>query len=371
MNSSEENDQREGPKPVISGEQSAAPVRYDLATVFLGGLFCLAAIATLQVCSAIVLPVVFAFIFNLLLQAPMRLLDRMYVPRTVGAVLAIGLVVCSLVGVGAALSGPAASWAEKLPAGIPRLEEHLSFLSTPLDTLERFLYQAERVAEGQAAGAPSIAVQGGSFLNRLVFGTRDIADGLLTMVVVLFFLLVSGDIFLRRLVEVLPHFSDKRRAVEISQRIENDISLYLITITMMNMFVGLATATAAYLCGLGDPILWGSVAFLLNYVPYLGPMVGIAIFVLAGLLSFDSFWRALLPAALFFGIHLIEGETLTPMLLARRFTLNPVLVILALIFWYWMWGVLGAILAVPMLAITKIICDRIQALKALGHFLEA
>ncbi len=371
MDSTEENDQRQEPKPVIPGDRAAAPARYELGTVFLGGLFCLAAIAALQVSSAIVLPVVFAFIFNLLLQAPMRLLDRLYLPRTVGAVLAIGLIVGSLVGVGAALSGPAASWAEKLPAGIPRLEEHLSFLSTPLDTLERFLHQAERVAQGQVAGAPPIAVQGASFLNRLVFGTRDIADGLLTMVVVLFFLLVSGDIFLRRLVEVLPHFSDKRRAVEISQQIENDISVYLITITTMNMFVGLATATAAYFCGLGDPILWGSVAFLLNYVPYLGPMVGIAIFVLAGLLSFDSFWRALLPAALYFGIHLIEGETLTPMLLARRFTLNPVLVILALIFWYWMWGVLGAILAVPMLAITKIICDRIQSLKALGHFLEA
>jgi predicted PurR-regulated permease PerM len=370
MDSSEDDDKREELKPVIPSEQSAALVHYDLATVFLGGLFCLAAIAALQASSAIVVPVVFAFIFNLLLQAPMRILDRLYVPRTIGAVLAIGLIVGSLVGVGAALSGPAASWAEKLPAGIPRLEQHLSFLSAPLDTLQRFLHQAERVAEGQASGAPSIAVQGASFLNKVVFGTRDIADGLLTMVVVLFFLLVSGDTFLRRLVEILPHFSDKRRAVEISQRIQNDVSVYLITITTMNMVVGLATATAAYFCGLGDPVLWGSVAFLLNYVPYLGPLVGIAIFVLAGLLSFDSFWRALLPATLFFGIHLIEGETLTPMLLARRFTLNPVLVILALIFWYWTWGVLGAILAVPMLAITKIICDRIQSLKALGHFLE-
>ena len=83
-----------------------------------------------------------------------------------------------------------------------------------------------------------------------------------------------------------------------------------------------------------------------------------------------SLWCALLPPALYFGIHLVEGETLTPMLLARRFTLNPVLVILALVFWFWMWGVLGAILAVPMLAILKIICDRLRPLKALGHFLE-
>ena len=125
-----------------------------------------------------------------------------------------------------------------------------------------------------------------------------------------------------------------------------------------------------YLCGLGDPLLWGAAAFLLNYVPILGPLFGIAIFVLAGMLSFDSLWSALLPAALYLGIHLGEGETLTPMLLARRFTLNPVLVILSLVFWFWMWGVPGAILAVPMLAILKIVSDRVRPLKALGHVLE-
>jgi predicted PurR-regulated permease PerM len=353
------------------GQGPPMPVHCDLGTTFLGGLFCLAAIAALQVSGPIVLPIVFAFLFNLLIQPAIRAMDRLYIPRTVGAVLAIVLVVGGLVGLGTALSGPAASWAAKLPAGIPRLEEHLSFLRAPLDTLQTFLHQAERVAEGQAQGTPSIAVQGSGFLNKVVFGTRDIADGLFTMVLVLFFLLASGDTFLRRLVEILPSFGDKRRAVEISQRIENDISGYLVTITAMNIAVGLSTAGATYFCGLGDPVLWGSVAFLLNYVPFLGPLVGVAIFVLAGLLSFDALWQALLPAALFFGIHLIEGETLTPMLLARRFTLNPVLVIVALIFWYWMWGVLGAILAVPMVAITKIICDRIPSLMTLGHFLEA
>jgi len=102
----------------------------------------------------------------------------------------------------------------------------------------------------------------------------------------------------------------------------------------------------------------------------LGPLFGSFIFLLAGLLSFDSLWWALLPPALYLGIHLVEGETLTPMLLARRFTLNPVLVILALVFWFWMWGVPGAILAVPMPAIVKIVCDRVRSLKTLGHFLE-
>jgi predicted PurR-regulated permease PerM len=138
----------------------------------------------------------------------------------------------------------------------------------------------------------------------------------------------------------------------------------------MNAAVGIATGIATYFCGLGDPILWGSAAFLLNYVPILGPLIGVGMFVLVGLLSFDTLWQALIPAALFFGIHLIEGEAVTPLLLARRFTLNPFLVVLALVFWYWMWGVPGAILAVPMLAITKIVCDGITPLRAFGHFLE-
>jgi predicted PurR-regulated permease PerM len=343
----------------------------SLATLFLGGLFGLGAVAALYCSSAVLLPVVFAFIFNLLLQLPMRAICRLYIPRPVGAALVIGLVVFSLAGLGTALSVPAASWAAKLPTGIPRLEEHLSFLSAPLDTLQRVLRQAELVSEGQPHGTPTVAVQGSGFLNRIIFGTRDIADGLFTTLLLLFFLLASGDTFLRRLVEVLPHFGDKRRAVEISQRIQSDISGYLLTITAMNMAVGLAMAGAAYFCGLGDPVLWGSVAFSLNYIPFLGPLLGIAIFILAGLLSFDALWQAVLPAALFLGIHLIEGETLTPMLLARRFTLNPVLIVLSLIFWYWMWGVLGAILAVPMLASTKIICDGIPSFSNFGHFLEA
>ena len=125
----------------------------------------------------------------------------------------------------------------------------------------------------------------------------------------LFFLLVSGDIFLHRLVEILPRFRSKRQVVEISQQIESDVSAYLVTITIMNAAVGIATALAMWLTGVGDPILWGTVAFLLNYVPILGTALGVMIFLLAGLLTHDTLWQALLPAGLYFGFHLIEGET--------------------------------------------------------------
>ena len=246
-------------------------------------------------------------------------------------------------------------------------------MRAPIEAVQQFLQRAEGYVSGDApstAGTPRAPTIGSSLWVTLFEGTRVFVGGLFETVLVLFFLLLSGDTFLRRLVEILPRFRNKRQAIEISQHIEHDISAYLITVTIMNAAVGLATALVMWLCGLGDPILWGAIAFLFNYVPILGPMIGLVTFTLAGLLTVNTLWGALLPAALYLAIHLVEGETITPMLLARRFTLNPVLVIMALIFWYWMWGVPGAILAVPMLAITKIICDRIQVLAAFGHFLE-
>ena len=158
--------------------------------------------------------------------------------------------------------------------------------------------------------------------ERVLVGIRMLAGGAFTTLLVLFFVLVSGEIFLRRLVEILPRFKDKKQLVDISQQIEADISVYLATITMMNTLVGIATGVMAWLCGLGDPLLWGTFAFLLNYVPVLGPTAGVMIFLVVGLVSLDPLWFALLPAALYLLIHVAEGETVTPMLLASRFTLR-------------------------------------------------
>jgi predicted PurR-regulated permease PerM len=236
--------------------------------------------------------------------------------------------------------------------------------------VQTFINRAEGLAPGAEAKPLPVKVEGTGLSERLLNGTRNVVSGLLETVLVLFFLLISGDTFLRRLVEILPRFKDKRQAVDISNQIESDISAYLVTITIMNAAVGVATGTVVACAGLGDPVLWGTVAFLLNYVPILGPMIGVVIFLMVGLLSIDTLWIAFLPAGLYLAIHMIEGETVTPLLLARRFTVNPVLVIVALVFWYWMWGVPGAILATPMLAITKIVCDRINSLTAFGHFIE-
>ena len=355
---------------LLAEEPEEMPLPSDPKIIFLGGLFFLALLTTAYVAREVVLPLIFAIVLKLLLQPALRILQGLRVPRLFAALLLILALFGSIVGLGAAISGPAGSWAAKLPEGIPRLQERLIFLRAPINTLQVFLQQVEDFGgTGQSANAAA-PTQGPTLLTKLFTGTRNFASGFFTTVLFLFFLLLTGDVFLHRLVEILPRFMSKRQVVEISQQIERDISAYLVTITILNAAVGIAMALAMWLTGVGDPILWGTVAFLLNYVPILGTALGMAVFLLAGLLTNDTLWQALLPAGLYIVLHLIEGETVTPMLLAKRFTLNPVLVVISLVFWFWMWGIPGAILSVPMLAITKIICDRVRPLAAFGHFLE-
>lgn len=356
-----------GPVPTVD-----APLPSDPRTVLLAGIFLLALFAALYAAAELVLPLVLAILLKLLLQPACRLLEKLGLPRSLAALLLILGLASAIVAIGAALVGPAAAWADKLPASLPRLEERLSFLSEPINAVRRFLSYAEGLGNGETAPAQTAeeAGEGLGLSKLLIEGMRDFLSGLLTTLLLLFFLLLAGDTFLRRLVEVLPRFHDKRQAVDLSLRIERDISLYLVTITAMNAIVGLSTGIVMWACGVGNPLLWGVVSFLLNYVPVLGPIFATLLFVLVGLLTIDVLWQAFLPAMLYFLIHVIEGELVTPLLLARRFTLNPALVIVSLIFWYWMWGVPGAILAVPMLAVTKLVCDRIRPLAAFGHFLS-
>jgi predicted PurR-regulated permease PerM len=346
------------------------PLPQDARTVFLGGLFVLASLAALSVASEIVLPIVLALVLKLLLQPIVRGCERIRLPRFVGALLAIVLVIGALVGIGMLLKGPATDWAAKLPQAIPRIEAKLRFLIPPVDALRHTLAEIQGGGQGTAPISDAQPVRLPNLFDTLFSGTKALAAGFFTMLLVLFYLLLFGETFLRRFVEILPRFKDKRRAVEISLHIERDVSAYLLTITAINAVVGVATGGVMFLCGVGDPILWGAAAFGLNYVPIIGAMVGVALYAAVGVLALGVEPYALLPAGLYLVIHIIEGEAVTPMLLARRFTINPVAVVLGLVFWYWMWGVPGAVLAVPMLAITKIICDDVPPLRAFGHFLE-
>ena len=351
-----------------AAESDDMPLPTDPRTVFLGGLFLIACLAVLYVASEVVLPLILAIVLKLLLQPFVRLLERIRIPRGVGAILSVLLVLVAFGGTISLLAGPAAAWAGKLPEAIPKLRDSLSFLHEPIDAAQRMMKQISGLAGGSAE--PAAGMKPTALVGAVLSGSATATSGLFTTLLILFYLLVSGEIFLRRLVEILPRFKDKRSAVELASHIEQNVSIYLLTVTCINALVGVATGCVMWLCGVANPVLWGAVAFVVNFVPILGPMVGIIIFLMASVLSLGVSWWALLPVGLYLGIHVLEGEIATPMLLAHRFTINPVAMILALIFWYWMWGVAGAILAVPLLAVTKIVCDDLRPLRAFGHLLE-
>jgi predicted PurR-regulated permease PerM len=357
--------------PARNNVQIDADRPTDLKTVFLGALAGLAVLAVCYAGAEIILPIILALVLNLVFQPVLRGLENLYIPRILAALILVVLFVAAIILLGYFVVTAITAWIPQLPHLLPKLQERISFVSRPIASLQRVFDHIQDLAPGGGAGAaPHVAVQSTPISERIMTGVRQVGGGAFEMVLVLFFLLIAGDRFLRRLVEILPRFEDKRQAVDISQRIEHDISVYLATITIMNTLVGIATGAMTWLVGLGSPLLWGTIAFLLNYVPVLGPTAGVIMFMVVGLVMMDTVWMAFLPPALYLMIHVAEGETITPLILAGRFTLNPVLVMVSLIFWYWMWGVAGAILSTPLLAIAKIVCDRIEKLRPFGHFIE-
>ena len=353
--------------PKVTEERPTLALPQDLKTFLLLGIFSLLFLYALYLLGELIVPIICAFMLSLALRPTMDFLTRLHIPKFVAGLAIVLMGAGCLLGAAYLLAGPTSAWLAKAPASLTTLQTRLAGLIEVTDKIQEAGKEVEKISTDPKT--PEVAVKGPPLTSFLFSGTRAVVTGLITTAVLLFFLLVSGDLFLRRLIEILPTMSDKKQAVSIANEIQRTVSGYLVTIVMMNMGVGLMTGIAAYLCGLADPIMWGAMAFLLNFAPYFGPLVGVGIFALAGLLTFDSLWHAVLPAALYLAIHMAEGEGITPILLARRFTLNPVLLIISLIFWYWMWGIAGAILAVPMLATFKLVCDRIEPLMALGHFL--
>jgi predicted PurR-regulated permease PerM len=364
--------QENGPDPIVRVEPApSSPVSIGIMV-----LTTLAVICALYVGKEVVLPIALALVLKLMLQPIMHFLcDRLRIPQSLAAVLLIICVFGAVAVVALTISGPASSWIQKIPEILPDVKQKLQGLRQPIEHLQRVFSEVESMATsaGQEAAVPTVAVKDGSGVasvaSTLALGTISMLSRFFATMVVLFFLLAAGDRLLRGLIEVLPRFSDKRQAATIATEIQHHIGGYLLTITVMNALVGIATGLAMHWSGLRDPILWGSLAFLLNYVPILGPLTGIGIFLVAGIVTLDWPWSALMPAELYLLIHILEGEMITPMLLASRFKLNAVLVIVSLFFWHALWGIPGALLAVPMLATFKIVCDHIEPLKPAAHII--
>jgi predicted PurR-regulated permease PerM len=193
--------------------------------------------------------------------------------------------------------------------------------------------------------------------------------GLLEIFILLYFLLAGGDLFLQKLIKVLPHFCDKVKAVEIARATEAAVSAYLSTAFLVNIVEGSVVALVLWLLGMPNAVLWGVLVACFEFVPYLGALAAVIVLAVAGLATFDEVGHALLIPGSFLAINLLQANLVTPMLLGHRLTLNPVAIFIGLAFFFWIWGVPGAFLAVPLLASFKIFCDHIESLAAIGEFL--
>lgn len=333
----------------------------------LTGLFVLAVFYTLYFARPFLMPLVLAVLLNLLLSPVVQLLRRWRVPAWLAAGVVVLLLVAVLLGSVYMLLDPALEWLDRAPETLARIEAQLERLRGPV---ERATQEMERLAQSAGAGADrTVQVQGTSLSESILDRAQEVGAGAVVVLALLFFFLASGDLFLRKLIRVLPTLDDKKRAVDIARTLQREISVYLATVTLINACLGLAVGVVMHLLGMPNPALWGVMATILNFVPYLGAVVGIAVVAVVGALTFGSPGEMLLPPLAYFLLTGGEGYFLTPAIHGRRLTLNPVMILLGLVFWGWLWGVVGAVLAVPMLATAKIFCDHIRPLAPVGELL--
>lgn len=335
------------------------------------GLFVLAVFYTLYLGKAFFLPVVVALLLDRLLSPVVKALRRVNVPTSIGA----ALVLAVLVGVTATaiynLSYPAAQWVERAPENIRMAETKLRDVIAPVEHMQAAAREVEEAARGTSGDErETISLERPSLASTVMGQMQAFLVGIFVTFFLLYFLLASGDHFLRTFVRVLQNLRHRRKAVEITHRIDAALTTYLFTAALINTGMGVVVTLTMYLLGMPNPELWGILAAFLNFIPYIGPVITTTIIGLVALVSFDTLGEALMPPLVYFTINAMEGYFVTPLVMGRRLTLNPVFILLSVVFWGWMWGIAGSLLAVPLLVAFKIFCDNIDALRSVGAFLE-
>ncbi|MEO8294136.1 MAG: AI-2E family transporter [Gemmatimonadota bacterium] len=340
----------------------------DPRVMLLAGLLLLAVFYTLYFARGVVVPVTIAVLLNFLFSPVVRWLKkRLRFPFGFSAALIILALVSGLVFTFYNLAAPAAAWVSKGPRSLKRVEAKLRVLRRPVDEVSK---TAERVEEMTNSGGnePATVQLKEAGLKEAIFGnTRSLLVGGTLVFTLLFFLLAGGDLFMAKLIKVLPRLRDKKLALTIAVETEKSVSTYLAATTAINVGLGVLTGLSVYLIGLPNPVLWGIVGGLLNFIPYVGGFIAVIVLGLAGMATFDGTTRALMPAAAYFLLTNLESFV-TPYILGSSLALNPVVVFISVLFWGWLWGIAGALLAVPIMATVKIFCDHMK-MTALGEFL--
>ena len=347
---------------------------FDTRSVATTGLFLLAIFYTAYFVRSLLLPFILALLLSYLLRPIVRFLTKIKIPPFIGSALILLSVVLMIGYAISVLAAPAAGWLEKAPYSLQQLKQKLDPFKKPMEKVAQASGAIENLAATDTGKeqkkTPVVEVKQHPITDRLVGQTPELVVSTLTTLILLYFLLAYDGVFLAKLIKLMPTLSDKKRAVSIAHEIEGQVSRYLFTITVINCCLGLAVGTAVGLLGLPNPAMWGAMVALLNFIPYLGALTGIVCMTLGAVLSFDSISYALLFPASYLILASLEGNFITPMVMGRSLTLNPVLVLLSLTFWGWMWGIVGVIMAVPILAAFKIFCSHIEQMEPLAEFIS-
>lgn len=344
------------------------PVQFVVAVV--------GVIALLYFARPVVLPVFVACVAAMILKPLIRWLSYCRLRPALAAGLVLGLLLTA-VGIGFfQLGRPAMAWVNDAPEHMTQLRQRVQKVFPRAGRLSRAaavndLGATEDEKKNDQQKTPMVEVKDQRGTNSFMNWTGTFLTGVGETLVLLYLLLASGDLFLQKLVRVMPTLSDKKRAVEISHEIQQNISNYLFSVSLINLGLGVVVSFGLHFLGVSNAVMWGLFVAVLNFVPYFGPVAGVIVLGAVGLLTFDTLWQALLPPAWYLLLHLLEANLITPVLLGRRFTLNPVVIFVSLIFWTWLWGVPGALLSVPILVSVKVVCDRVPALSHVSELLTS
>ena len=351
--------------------------RIDRLTWVVSGLLLIAVFYTLYFGYEFFMPAAAAIILALVLSPVVAALARVRVPRPVGALLVLAILVATL-GVGfLQLATPAAEWIENAPRALEELERKLLPVKRSVEQVQEAAQEVEKATQvgptattgGRAEPVP-VVVSPRSMLDRVFGGFQQTVLHLGFCVVFAYFLLAYADVFQEKLINALPRVQQKKQAMAVTRQIANDVSGYLFAITLINIGLGATVGIGLHLVGLPNALLWGVMVAILNYIPYFGFLVGIAVIFLVGLTNFETLTEALFGPAIYLLCSVIESEFLTPALLGRRLVLNPAIIFLVVVFWGWFWGIAGALLAVPFLIVLKGISNYFAPLATFGELLS-
>jgi predicted PurR-regulated permease PerM len=270
------------------------------------------------------------------------------------------------------LLGPVAAIVADAPRIGNEIQEKFSVLRRPVAAIGRATAQIESIVSPDD-GTEKVVVDssGGAVIGDIATdaGQRLAAMGL--SLVLLFFILASGDLFQEKLIKVLPTLSDKKRALRIARNVEREVSHYLFTVASINVGLGMVVGIVFWQFGMPSPILWAIFTTLANFIPYVGAgIVALTSFGIA-VVSFDTLGQILLPPFVFLIFTALEGQVITPMIVGQRHALNAVVILLSIAFWGWIWGIIGALIAVPLLVTAKVFADHVDGFRSFGEFLGA